>query len=138
MFAEFELEFNRRAENGESLTADLLSDIYYMLNEKYYGSDIVVDREIAMEWARIPHFFYNFYVFQYSTGFAAAAALSEKILAEGKPAVDKYLEFLSSGGSSDPITLLCLAGIDMSTPKPVEDAIKLFDSLINELDELLG
>ena len=138
MFAEFELEFNKRAEIGESLTAELLSDIYYKLNEKYYGPDIVVDREIAMEWARIPHFFYNFYVFQYSTGFAAAAALSVKILTEGESAVEKYLEFLSSGGSQDPITLLKLAGIDMSTPKPVEDAIKLFDSLIDELDKLLA
>lgn len=137
MFAEFELEFNRRSENGESLTAELLTDIYYKLNEKYYGPHVTVDKEIGMEWARIPHFFYNFYVFQYSTGFAAAAAISERILNDGKSAVDDYLKFLSSGGSKDPISLLKIAGIDMSSPKPIEDAIRLFDKLISELEELL-
>lgn len=138
MFAEFELEFNRKAEAGETLTADLLCDIYYKLNQKYYGDGMTIDPEIALEWARIPHFFYNYYVFQYSTGFSAAVAIAEKILREGKPAVDAYLKFLSSGGSDDPISLLKLAGIDMTTAGPVNDAIKLFDSLIDEMDGLIG
>jgi oligoendopeptidase F len=138
MFAEFELEINKIAESGQTLTADALCDAYYKLNRKYYGEDITVDREIAMEWARIPHFFYDFYVYQYSTGFAAAVALSEKVLREGQPAVDAYLNFLSGGNTADPITLLRGAGVDMTSSAPVDDALALFDKLIDELDSLLG
>lgn len=138
MFAEFELEINRMSESGTTLTADALCDLYYDLNRKYYGDDIVVDREIAVEWARIPHFFLNFYVYQYSTGFSAAIALSEKVLREGKPAVEAYLEFLSSGSIADPITLLRRAGVDMTTPQPVNDTLALFDRLIDEMDTLMS
>lgn len=138
MFAEFEMLINEMAEKGESLTADLLCDTYYELNRKYYGDDIVVDKEISYEWERIPHFFYNFYVFQYATGFSAAVAIANRILAEGQSAVDDYLKFLSSGGSSDPISLLKIAGVDMTTAKPVEDALKIFGELIDELDEIMS
>jgi len=138
MFAEFELEINRMSESGATLTADALCDIYYKLNQKYYGSSIVVDREIAVEWARIPHFFMDFYVYQYATGYSAAIALAEKVLREGEPAVGAYLEFLSSGSTADPITLLRRAGVDMTTPQPIYDALGLFDRLINELDSLMG
>ena len=99
---------------------------------------MVIDNEIDYEWERIPHFYYNFYVFQYATGFAAAIAISQRIIKEGKPAVDDYLRFLSSGSSADPISLLKIAGVDMNSPKPVADALKLFGELIDELDELLG
>lgn len=136
MFAEFELWMNEFAEKGETLTAEALCDAYYALNKKYFGDGITVDKLISVEWARIPHFFYNFYVFQYATGFSAAVAIANRILAEGKPAVDDYLKFLSSGSSMDPISLLKIAGVDMTTAKPVNDALKLFNELIDEMDEL--
>ena len=138
MFAEFELLTSEMAERGESLTADALCDLYHRLNAEYYGENMVIDKEIDYEWERIPHFYYNFYVFQYATGFAAAIAISQRIIKEGKPAVDDYLKFLSSGSSADPISLLKIAGVDMNSPKPVADALKLFGELIDELDELLG
>ncbi len=138
MFAEFELLTNEMAERGESLTADALCALYHKLNVDYYGDDIVVDREIDFEWERIPHFYYDFYVFQYATGFSAAIALSRRILREGEPAVKDYLKFLSSGCSTDPISLLKIAGVDMNSPEPVNDALKLFGELIDELDELLS
>lgn len=136
MFAEFELMMSRRAEAGQALTADALCEMYYDLNKKYYGEDVVVDREIAMEWARIPHFFYNFYVFQYATGFSAAVAIANRILREGQPAVDDYLRFLSSGSTMDPISLLKIAGVDMASPAPINDALKIFDDLISEMEAL--
>ncbi len=136
MFAEFELMINRHCENGETLTADYLCDTYYKLNELYFGKDITIDKQIALEWSRIPHFYYNFYVFQYATGYSAAIALSRKILSEGEQAVKKYIEFLSGGCSKTPIELLKGAGVDMSTTKPVTDALKLFDELIDELDSI--
>ena len=138
MFAEFELMMNEAVEKGNSLTADLLCDMYYKLNKEYYGDQMVVDEDIAMEWARIPHLFYNFYVFQYATGFSAAVAIANKILAEGESAVKAYREFLSSGGSSDPISLLKIAGVDMTTAQPVNDALKLFGELLDEMEELMG
>ncbi len=137
MFAEFELEINRLSESGQTLTADTLSDLYYSLNKKYYGDGVVVDKEIAMEWARIPHFYMNFYVYQYATGFSAAVALSQKILTEGKDAALKYIEFLSGGCTKTPIELLKGAGVDMTTPEPINNALDLFDSLILEFEELL-
>lgn len=136
MFAEFELWMNQYAEAGETLTADALCDAYYDLNKKYFGDGIVVDREIAFEWERIPHFFYNFYVFQYATGFSAAVAIANRILTEGKPAVDDYLKFLSSGGSADPISLLKIAGVDMTTAEPINEALRLFNELIDEMSAL--
>jgi oligoendopeptidase F len=138
MFAEFEMEMNEAGERGESLTADMLCDMYYKLNLKYYGENVAVDREIAHEWERIPHFFMNFYVYQYATGFSAAMALSDKVINEGKPAVEKYINFLSSGRREDPITLLRDAGVDMESPEPINAALKVFDRLIGEMEQLLA
>ncbi|MBE5905372.1 MAG: oligoendopeptidase F [Lachnospiraceae bacterium] len=136
MFAEFELKINRLAEAGTTLTADVLSKEYEELNKLYFGDGIVIDDEIRYEWCRIPHFYYNYYVFQYATGFSAAIALSQKILNEGAPAVEKYLKFLSGGCSKDPISLLKDAGVDMTTAEPINQALKLFGELIDEMDEL--
>lgn len=137
MFAEFELKINELVANGESLTADVLNDIYRELNKLYFGDDIVIDDEIALEWARIPHFYYNYYVYQYSTGYAAAIALSQRILTEGEPAVKDYIKFLSGGCSTDPISLLKTAGVNMAEPTPINQALKLFKQLIGELEELM-
>ncbi|NLY46642.1 MAG: oligoendopeptidase F [Tissierella sp.] len=126
MFAEFEMIINEHLENGGALTAEYLSNKYKELNELYYGPNVVIDDEIAIEWARIPHFYYNFYVFQYATGFSAAVALSKKILEEGEPAVEKYIDFLKSGSSDYPINVLKKAGVDMTTEEPVRNAMKLF------------
>ena len=136
MFAEFELEMGRLAEAGEALTAEVLCEKYLALNKLYFGPDIVSDEAIALEWARIPHFFYNYYVYQYATGFSAAAALAERILTLGAPAVEDYKRFLSGGCSTDPISLLKLAGVDMGTPEPVNAALKLFGELVDELANL--
>ena len=138
MFAEFELKMSQLIQNGESINSESACRIYHDLIDLYFGGDIVHDAKIDLEWARIPHFFYNFYVYQYATGFPAAIALSQKILNEGEPAVKAYKEnFLSAGCSKDPVSILKDAGVDMSTKKPVEDALKLFDSLIDELAELM-
>ena len=136
MFAEFELEMGRMAEAGEALTADALCEKYLALNKLYFGPDMVSDEAIALEWARIPHFFYNYYVYQYATGFSAAAALAERILTLGDEAVQDYKRFLSGGCSTDPISLLKIAGVDMSTPAPVNAALKLFGELVEELENL--
>ncbi len=136
MFAEFELWMGEMSENGETLTADMLCEKYLELNKLYFGPDMVSDEEIALEWARIPHFFYNYYVFQYSTGFSAAVAIASRILNEGKPAVDDYLKFLSSGSSKDPISLLKIAGVDMSSPEPINESLTLFGELIGEMEQL--
>ena len=136
MFAEFELIIGRMIGEGKTLTADVLCDEYKKLNALYYGPDMVVDDEIAMEWARIPHFYYNYYVFQYATGYSAAIALSRKILAEGESAVKDYLGFLSGGCSKSPIDLLKGAGVDMTSPEPINQALKLFDELLDEMEEL--
>lgn len=138
MFAEFELKMSQLIQNGESINSESACKIYHDLIDLYFGKDIVHDAKIDLEWARIPHFFYNFYVYQYATGFSAAIALSQKILSEGEPAVKAYKEnFLSAGCSKDPVSILKDAGVDMSTKKPVEEALKLFDSLIDELAELM-
>ncbi len=136
MFAEFELALGRMAEAGEALTADALSEKYLALNKLYYGPDMVSDEGIAMEWARIPHFYYDYYVFQYATGFSAAVALANRILSGGAEAVADYKKFLSGGGSADPISLLKLAGVDMSTPEPVDSALALFGELLDEMERL--
>lgn len=137
MFAEFELMINEKAENGESLTADVLCELYRKLNLLYYGEDIVIDSQLDMEWARIPHFYYNYYVYQYATGFSAAIALSRRILKEGAPAVKDYIGFLSGGCSKDPISLLKGAGVDMTSTKPVTEALTLFGELLDEMEELM-
>ena len=136
MFAEFELMMGRMAEAGEALTAEALSAKYHELNKLYFGPDMVSDEGIALEWARIPHFFYNYYVFQYATGFSAAVAIANRILAEGESAVADYKKFLSGGSSTDPISLLKIAGVDMSTPEPVNSALSLFGELVDEMEKL--
>lgn len=138
MFAEFELEINRRNERGESLTAASLNELYHELNRQYFGDGIVIDSEIDVEWARIPHFYYDYYVYQYATGYSAAIALSRRILKEGEPAVRDYMNFLSGGCSADPITLLRGAGVDMATTQPITEALQLFDELITEMEELMA
>ena len=136
MFAEFELIIGRMIGEGKTLTAEILCNEYKKLNELYFGPDMVVDDEIAMEWARIPHFYYNYYVFQYATGYSAAIALSRRILAEGESAVKDYLSFLSGGCSKSPIDLLKGAGVDMTSPEPVNQALQLFGELLDEMEEL--
>ncbi len=137
MFAEFELKMSEIVESGRPLTADELCRIYHQLNAEYYGDSTVIDGGIDMEWARIPHFFMNFYVFQYATGFSAAVAIANRILKEGESAVKDYKRFLSGGCSTDPISLLKIAGVDMSTPQPVNEALSLFGELIDEMEELM-
>ncbi len=137
MFAEFELNIGRLVAEGQTLTAEVLCAEYKRLNELYYGPDMVVDDRIAMEWARIPHFYYNYYVFQYATGYAAAIALSRRILREGEPAVQDYLNFLSGGCSRSSIDLLKGAGVDMTAPEPVNQALELFGQLLDEMQALL-
>ena len=136
MFAEFERNIGEMVSRGQTLTAEVLCAEYKRLNELYYGPDMVVDDRIAMEWARIPHFYYNYYVFQYATGYSAAIALSRRILKEGAPAVKDYIEFLSGGCSKSPIDLLKGAGVDMTSPAPVNQALQLFDELLDEMEEL--
>lgn len=138
MFAEFELAANEMTQRGEGTTAEALCAMYKKLNEQYFGPEMNVDEEISLEWARIPHFYYDYYVYQYATGYAAAIALSRRILREGEPAVKDYLSFLSGGCSADPITLLRGAGVDMASPKPIEDATKLFDEMISEMEKILN
>ena len=138
MFAEFELMINEKVERGETLTAENLCEMYHKLNVDYYGDELIVDSELDMEWARIPHFYYDYYVYQYATGFSAAIALSQRILNEGEQAVKDYIGFLSGGCSTDPISLLKGAGVDMTGKKAVEDAMKLFSSLIDEMNGLLN
>ncbi|MCH1626230.1 oligoendopeptidase F [Fredinandcohnia quinoae] len=139
MFAEFEHIIHTRAQEGEALTPDLLSEIYYDLNKKYFGTNIVIDDEIGLEWSRIPHFYYNYYVFQYATGFSAAAALSKQILEEGQPAVERYINnFLKAGSSDYPIEVLKNAGVDMTTSEPIKEALKIFEETLNEMEKLLS
>lgn len=138
MFAEFEKITHNMVENGETLTSDVLCKTYYDLNKFYFGEDIVLDEEIALEWARIPHFYNPFYVYQYATGISAAIALSRKIMKEGEAGVKDYMKFLTGGGSKDPIDLLKLAGVDMTSKEPVEQALKLFEELLDEMESLIG
>lgn len=138
MFAEFELAANEMTQRGEGTTAEALCAMYKKLNEQYFGPEMNVDEEISLEWARIPHFYYDYYVYQYATGYAAAIALSRRILRDGEAAVKDYLGFLSGGCSADPITLLRGAGVDMASPKPIEDATKLFDEMISEMEKILN
>lgn len=137
MFAEFEKIIHEAAEAGQPLTAEFLNETYHRLNEEYYGPDIVVDQDIDLEWARIPHFYYNFYVYKYATGFSAATALANMILEEGEPAVKKYLEFLKSGDSDYPLNILKRAGVDMSSPEPISSAIATFRDFLKRYEELL-
>ncbi len=133
MFAEFEKIIHEKTEKGEALTSEEFSTIYYDLNVKYYGKDTIIDEEISLEWARVPHFYSDFYVYKYATGFSAASALSHKIIEEGKEAVHRYLTFLKSGGSDYPLNQLKAAGVNMEEKKSIETALKVFKKLVEEL-----
>ncbi|MBC8014638.1 MAG: oligoendopeptidase F [Sporomusaceae bacterium] len=138
MFAEFEKLLYEAAQQNESITADMLDNLWRELNLKYYGPNIVLDKEIDVEWARIPHFYMDFYVYQYVTGYSAATTLAGKILSEGQPAQEKYIEFLKSGGSDYSLNLLKSAGVDMSSPKPIEITLAKFSSMLDEMEKLLA
>lgn len=139
MFAEFEHAIHDAARLGQSLTPEFLTSTYYALNQKYFGDEIVLDEEIGLEWARIPHFYYNYYVYQYATGISAAAALTDQILEEGQPAVERYINnFLKAGSSDYPIEVLKAAGVDMTTKAPVEAALRQFERVLDEFEALLA
>lgn len=138
MFAEFELKINEAMARGEAITSDFLCDLYGDLNLLYFGEDIVPDPEIKYEWARIPHFYYNYYVYQYATGFSAAIALSQRVLNGGEKAAKDYLGFLCGGSSDTPVNLLKGAGVDMTDPSVVNDALKLFGELLDRMEKLAG
>jgi len=139
MFAEFEKIIHEKSEKGETLTADMMESIYHELNVKYFGPEMVVDKEIDIEWARIPHFYRNFYVYQYATGYSAATAFAEQLQNEGEPAQKRYIDnFLKAGGSDTPIAILKLAGVDMSTSHPIEITLAKFNELLDELEALLA
>lgn len=138
MFAEFEHMIHRAAQDGISLTPEYLNETYLELNKRYFGDEIVIDEEIAYEWARIPHFYYNYYVYQYATGISASAALSQQIMEEGEPAVRRYIDqFLKAGSSDYPIEVLKAAGVDMTTKAPVLAALDQFESVLDEMESLL-
>ncbi|MBI6038046.1 oligoendopeptidase F [Clostridium perfringens] len=137
MFAEFELKTHEAIENGESLTSEVLCKMWKDLNIKYFGEDMNVDEEIAIEWARIPHFYSDFYVYQYATGYAAASSFANSILSKGEEAVEKYKGFLKAGGSKYPIDTLKMAGVDMTTAKPLEDTFNRFNELLDMLEEII-
>lgn len=137
MFAEYEMRSNKMAEDGESLTSENLCALYHELNEKYYGPDMISDPEIAYEWARIPHFYYNFYVYQYATSFSAAVAIAHEILEKGAPAVERYKEFLSGGCSKSPVELLKMVGINMEEATPIQNALDVFGEVLDEMETLI-
>ncbi len=137
MFAEFEHEIHMHEQNGEALTADKLTELYYDLNKKYFGENVVVDEKIGWEWARIPHFYMGYYVYQYSTGYAAATALADQILTEGDQAVERYKGFLKAGSSDYPIEVLKAAGVDMTSKEPILAALDVFEEKLNEMEKLL-
>jgi oligoendopeptidase F len=136
MFEEFERRTNAMAEEGTPLTADALCGLYLELNKQYFGKDMVSDPLIAYEWCRIPHFYYNFYVYQYATSFSAAVAIARRILKEGESAVKPYLAFLKSGCTQDPVSLLRIAGVDLSTSQPVDEALEVFSDVIAQMEAL--
>ncbi|UFJ60515.1 oligoendopeptidase F [Anoxybacillus sediminis] len=138
MFAEFEKTVHAKAEQDEPLTADSLSEIYRELNVAYHGPEMVVDSQIDLEWARVPHFYRNFYVYKYATGFSAATSLAKQILEEGQPAVERYLQFLKSGSSDYPLNLLKKAGVDMTSPQPIREALSVFAEMLTEMEQLAG
>ncbi|MDI6600704.1 MAG: oligoendopeptidase F [Thermoanaerobacteraceae bacterium] len=137
MFAEFEKITHGMAEAGEAITPDVLCNVYHDLNSAYFGPNAVIDKEIDYEWARIPHFYNSFYVYKYATGFSAAIAISQMILKEGKPAVDRYIEFLKSGGSDYPMNILSRVGVDLTRPEPIREALNFFGRLLDEFEKLI-
>ena len=128
-------ESNKMAENGEGLNADNLSQLYLDINRKYYGEDMISDPEIAYEWARIPHFYYNFYVYQYATSFSAAVAVAHDILDKGQSVVDKYKEFLSGGCSEAPVELLKKVGVDLEKTEPIQAALDVMATVLDEMEK---
>ena len=136
-FAEYEMRSNAMVEAGESLNAQNLSDLYLEINQKYYGPDMISDKMISYEWARIPHFYYNFYVYQYATGFTSAVAIAHAILNEGAPAVERYKKFLSGGCSDAPVELLKIAGVNLETPAPIQSALDVMYEILDEMEALL-
>jgi len=136
-FAEFEMNSNALCESGESLNAQNLNAMYYELNKKYYGPDMISDEEIAYEWSKVPHFYYNFYVYQYATSFSASVAIAKRILKEGAPAVEQYKKFLSGGCSMPPVELLKIAGVNMETPEPIQAAMEAFEEILEQLEQLV-
>jgi oligoendopeptidase F len=140
-FAEFELRMHEKAERGQSLTGDALNDLHMEITKKHYGHDkgvCIVDDEIKAAWAFIPHFYYNFYVYQYATSYTASAALSEQVLAGDKAATKRFLEFLSSGSSDYPISLLKKAGVDMTTSEPFDLTMKKMNRVMDEMEKILA
>ena len=137
MFAEYEMRSNAMVENGENLTAENLCALYLELNKKYYGPDMVSDEEISYEWARIPHFYNDFYVYQYATSFSAAVAIAHEILEKGAPAVERYKEFLSGGCSKSPVELLKMVGINMEEATPIQNALDVFGEVLDEIETLI-
>lgn len=137
MFAEFEMLTHSKVENGEVLTPDILCKLYKDVYQKYWGDKMIVDEEESYTWARVPHFYYNFYVYQYATGFAASEALAAKVKSEGKPAVNKYLDFLKAGSSDYPINILKNAGVDMNSPEPILAVTKKMSQIIDEIENLI-
>jgi len=139
MFSEYEHLIHQKAQEGVALTADALTEMYLELNKKYFGDHVVIDAEIGIEWARIPHFYYNYYVYQYATGYAAAQALSKQILEEGESASNRYIDaFLKAGSSDYPIEVLKKAGVDMSSETPIEEAMDVFEAYLTQMEELIG
>ena len=136
-FAELEMNTNAMVEAGEGLNAENLNTLYKEINEKYYGPDMVSDEEIAFEWARIPHFYYNFYVYQYATSYCAAQTIAHDILAKGAPAVEAYKKFLSSGCTDAPVELLKIAGVDLTTAAPIQSALDTMEKVLGELEALV-
>ncbi|GAA0445483.1 oligoendopeptidase F [Virgibacillus sp. AGTR] len=138
MFAEFEHIIHVKQQEGEALTAEKLTEVYYNLNKKYFGDGVISDKEIGMEWARIPHFYYNYYVYQYATGYSAATALASQILDGKGDAVKRYINFLKAGSSDYPIEVLKQAGVDMNDKQPILDALDVFEEKLNEMEQLLS
>src|SRR5699024_4102323 len=138
MFAEYEHQIHLEQQKGTALTADKLTEMYYALNQKYFGDEMHIDEEIGLEWARIPHFYYNYYVYQYATGYSAATALANAILTEGDSAVTRFLDFLKAGSSDFPIEVLKKAGVDMTTKAPIYAALEVFEEKLNEMEQLLS
>lgn len=137
MFAEFEWETHKKAENGEPLTVNVLNKIYGDLNRAYYGEAVETDKFIEIEWSRIPHFYRAYYVYQYATGFSSAVAIADMILNEGKPAVERYKKFLSSGGSDFPVELLKITGVDLTKPDTIVSALNVFESTLKEFEGMV-
>jgi oligoendopeptidase F len=138
MFAEFEMLVYEKTENGMALNTEGLCSIYKEVYQKYWGPEMVIDREEQFTWARVPHFYYNFYVYQYATGFAASEVLAQKVLKEGQPSVEKYLNFLKSGSSDYSINILAKAGVEMDSPEPIIAVTKKMNKLLDEAENLIN